>query len=309
MPSRSSAPTATVTVFRLAALLAFLAVAMGSVVCATNSGASCPTWPGCRPDAVGPQWALAPVVEFTHRVVAMTTGPLVLAAAVLALRLPARDVWVRVLPWVALACAIASGAFGRLVVVASIPTWAGAIDLTCALTTLTVLTVAAVRVHALVTPDEPAGDGVPPRLRVLAPVTVLAVVAMHVSAIFAAGRGSYTRCMGWPVWRRVGADLHPWLQDARLGTGVVAGVLVVATAVVAARDARLRGLGAVLGVLFAGEFALGFVLRERGVGNAVAATYSVLAVALLWCLGLVLAAVTGGRAVAAPREAADAVAG
>ena len=55
--------TATLTVFRLAALFTFLAVAMGAVVCATKSGASCPTWPGCRPDRLAPQWRLSPVIE------------------------------------------------------------------------------------------------------------------------------------------------------------------------------------------------------------------------------------------------------
>ena len=45
MPENASAPsTAALTVFRFAALFTFLAVATGAVVCATGSGASCPTW-------------------------------------------------------------------------------------------------------------------------------------------------------------------------------------------------------------------------------------------------------------------------
>src|SRR5450631_112438 len=115
MPQTPSAPsTAVLTVFRLAALFTFLAVAMGAVVCATGSGASCPTWPGCRPDQITPQWQLSPIIEFTHRVVAMSAGPLVLAAAVMARCLP--DRWVRILPRVALVGALTAGAFGRLVV-------------------------------------------------------------------------------------------------------------------------------------------------------------------------------------------------
>ena len=81
MPENTSAPsTAALTVFRLAALFTVLAVAMGAVVCATGSGASCPTWPGCRPDNITPQWELSPVIEFTHRV---TSGIDVALVAVL----------------------------------------------------------------------------------------------------------------------------------------------------------------------------------------------------------------------------------
>jgi len=53
---KNAAPsTAALTIFRLAALFTFLAVAMGAVVCATGSGAACPTWPGCRPGQIAPQ--------------------------------------------------------------------------------------------------------------------------------------------------------------------------------------------------------------------------------------------------------------
>jgi cytochrome c oxidase assembly protein subunit 15 len=116
MPKNASAPS---TVFRLAVLFTFLAVAMGAVVCATGSGAS---WPGCRPDQIGPQMQLSPLIEFTHRVVAMAAGPLVLAAAVMSRRLPGTYRWVRIMPRVALVGTLAAGAFGRLVVLSGLPT-------------------------------------------------------------------------------------------------------------------------------------------------------------------------------------------
>ncbi|MFZ0160720.1 MAG: COX15/CtaA family protein, partial [Kineosporiaceae bacterium] len=205
-------PSATLTVFRLAALCTALAVAMGSVVCATGSGAACPTWPGCHPGQIAPQWELSPLIEFTHRVVAIATGPLVLAAAVMSLRVAAVDRWVRTLPWVALAGALAAGAFGRLVVLSGLPTWLGAVDLFSALTAMTVMTVAAVRLA-----PRPSVGWVPARVRGLATTTVGTVIALHVTGIFAAGSGSYTRCMGWPLWQLIGTDLHPWLQRLRLG--------------------------------------------------------------------------------------------
>lgn len=173
-------PTAALTVFRLAALFTFLAVAMGAVVCATGSGAACPTWPGCRPYQITPQWQLSPLIEFTHRVVAISAGPLVLAAAVMSRRLPGPNRWLRILPLVALGGAIAAGAFGRLVVLSGLPTWLGAVDLFCALTAMTAMGVAAVILGAAPSdstsrsssiepsPRRPAADLHPSQLRNLA---------------------------------------------------------------------------------------------------------------------------------------------
>jgi cytochrome c oxidase assembly protein subunit 15 len=292
MPQKATVPsTATLTVFRLAALFTFLAVAMGAVVCATGSGASCPTWPGCRPDQITPQWQLSPMIEFVHRVVAMTAGPLVLAAAVMSRRLPGHDRWVRVLPLVALAGALAAGAFGRLVVLSGLPTWLGAVDFFCALSAMTAMGVAAVRVGAQASDltVQPAARWRPAQVSSLAGLSVIVVVVMHVSGIFAAARLSYTRCMGWPIWQLIDTDLHPWLQTVRLGLAGLAAALVITTAVVAARSQRLRLWGIVIATLFAAEMVLGLVIRSGGINAGVAAAYSVLAVALLSMLGLLMA--------------------
>jgi len=293
----SAPPTAALIVFRLAALFTFLAVAMGAVVCATGSGAACPTWPGCRPDQITPQWQLSPLIEFTHRVVAISAGPLVLAAAVMSRRLRGPNRWVRILPLVALGGAIAAGAFGRLVVLSGLPTWLGAVDLFCALTAMTAMGVAAVRLGAPA-PDSTsrsAAEWHPLQPRSLAATSLTVLVVMHVTGIFAAGPSSYTRCMGWPIWQLIGSDLHPWLQSLRLGLGGLAAALVVTTAVVAARNERLRRWGIVLATLFAGEIVLGLVVRAGGISTGVAAAYSVLAVALLSCLGLLMAVAWSAR--------------
>jgi cytochrome c oxidase assembly protein subunit 15 len=298
MPKNASAaPTAALTVFRLAALFTFLAVAMGAVVCATGSGASCPTWPGCRPDQIAPQWQLSPLIEFTHRVVAIAAGPLVLAAAVMSRRLPGPDRWVRILPWVALVGALAAGAFGRLVVLSGLPTWLGGVDLFAALTAMTAMGVAAVMVGAPA-PDSTsrsAAEWHPVQVRRLAAMSLTVLVVMHVTGIFAAGPYSYTRCLGWPIWQLIDSDLHPWLQDLRLGLAGLGAALVVSTAVVAARNERLRRWGIVLATLFAAEIALGLVIRTGGLNAGVAAAYSVLAVALLSCLGLLMAVAWSAR--------------
>ena len=294
----SAPPTVALAVFRLAALFTFLAVAMGAVVCATKSGASCPTWPGCRPNQLTPQWQLNPIIEFTHRVIAIAAGPLVLAAAVMSIRRSGRDWRVRILPWVALVGALASGAFGRLVVLSSLPTWLGAVDLFCALTAMTVIGVAAVLAGA------PAANSMPRSVAEwgplqtscrLAAMSVTVLIVMHVTGIFAAGTGSYTRCMGWPLWKLINSDPHPWLGGLRLGLAGLGAALVVTTAVVTARTVQLRRWGIAVATLFATEMLLGLVISSWGFNTGVAAAYSVLAVALLWSLGLLMAVAGAAR--------------
>jgi cytochrome c oxidase assembly protein subunit 15 len=304
----STTSTAVLTVFRLAALFTFLAVAMGAVVCATGSGASCPTWPGCRPDQITPQWQLSPLIEFTHRVVAMSAGPLVLAAAVMSRRLTGPNRWVRILPWVALAGAVAAGAFGRLAVLSGLPTWLGGVDLFSALTAMTVMGVAAVMVGAPAPDPSSArsapsassaqGRRSPEQVLPLSALSLTVLLALHVSGIFAAGKLSFTRCIGWPIWQLIDSDRYPWLQGLRLGLAGLGAVLVITTAVVAARSERLRRWGITVVALFAAEMVVGLVIRAGGINAALAAAYSVLAVALLSCLGL-LTAVTWSARIAA----------
>jgi len=303
MPKNDPAPsTATLTVFRLAAIFTFLAVAMGALVCATGSGASCPTWPGCRPGQITPQWQLSPLIEFTHRVVAMSAGPLVLAAAIMSRRLHGPNRWVRILPLIALAGALAAGAFGRAAILSGIPTWMGGIDLFSALTAMTAMGVAAVMVGSTArggSARRSAPGPQPRRVFPLAAMSLAVLVTMHVSGIFAAGKGSYTRCLGWPIWQRIDSDLQPWLQNVRLGLAGLGAVLILSTVVVAARDDRLRRWGIALGALFAAEMVLGQVIRAAGLNKGAAAGYSVLAVALVSCLGLLMAVTWPTREVAA----------
>src|SRR5664280_3212412 len=90
----------------------------------------------------------------------------------------------------------------------------------------------------------------------------------------------------------ISSDLYPWLQVVRLCLAGLAAALIVTTAVVAARTERLHAWGLALGVLFAAEMVFGLRVLAAGLNDGVAATYSVLAVALLWCLGM-LTAVAG----------------
>lgn len=304
--SMSTRPSAVLIVFRLAALFTFLAVAMGAMVCATGSGAACPTWPGCFPDQIAPEWQTNPLIEFTHRVVAITAGPLVLAAALMSLRLKGVIGWVRILPWVALVGAVAAGAFGRRVVLNGLPTWLGAVDLFCALTAMTSMAVSAVLAgaRASATTLRPSPGPLTGKVMRLSALSVAVLIVMHVAGILAAGHLSFTRCMGWPMWQMIDGDLHPWLQAVRLGLAALGAALVIATAVSAARIEQLRRWGFAVVVLFAAEMVLGLVIRTGQLSSAIAAAYSVLAVTLLWSLGLLAAFAWRARleSDATPRE-------
>jgi cytochrome c oxidase assembly protein subunit 15 len=178
---------------------------------------------------------------------------------------------------------------------------------------MTVMTVAAVRAgragretpthDAAITSPRSAEQSAPSGRRGLsgrlAGSTVAVLIALHVTAVFAAGPQSYTRCMGWPLWRLVDGDLHPWLQVSRLVLAGVAAVLVVATAAVTLR-CELRPWGVAIAALFGVEMVLGLVLTGGTGSLGVAVAYSVTAVALLWVLAVVTAAGTrrtGGRVV------------
>lgn len=277
------ASPATVRLFRIATLFTVLAVAMGSVVCATDSGFECSTWPGCYPGRTLPgESDIAallyqnPVIEITHRVSAIVAGPLVLACALVVLRRSDLSRLTRGLPWLGVAGAVAAGAFGRAVVLGGIPTWAGAIDLFCALGAMAAMTVATVRLER--------GDArfVSNPVAAAAAGSVALLVTMHLVGLFTAGPGSYTRCMSWPVWQLVAADGSMTLQVTRW----VLAIAAIAAILVAGRRASLvPGLTvhAVASVgLLATVLALGVVIMATHVLPGIGVAYSLATVALLF---------------------------
>lgn len=267
-------------VFRLAALFTFLSVLMGAVVCATESGFDCPSWPGCYPDRITPIGDINPWIEFTHRTVAILTGPILLAAAILGQRSPAVPGWVKAAQWLALAGGAAAALFGMLIVLRGIPTWLGVVDLAAALTAMIATGIAAVAV----TVRAPARGALP------AWSAVGVLLAYHLSGIVVAGPASLTRCLSWPVWRIVDLDGAAGPQFLRLLLAATAAVLLVITASRALRQPVMRGWGiAVLALLVAvlgagaaiGAAGLPPEDRYEGAGLALAALYAGLSVALL----------------------------
>ncbi|WP_116115868.1 COX15/CtaA family protein [Austwickia chelonae] len=275
------------TVFRLATLTTLMAVVMGSVVCATESGAACPTWPGCHPGQIAPRPDdLNPLIEFAHRIVAIAAGPLILAAAGLSLQHHRREALVRVLPWVALVGAIAAALFGRRVVLHGLPPVLSVLDLGLSLMALIAITTATVAVN-----NSPYLT-VRRRTALWGWAGLAVLLVMHTSGVLVAGTGSFTRCMGWPIWRLIDTDGLPAVQVGRIVLAAVATVLILAV-VISGRDrADLRPWSVALVLAWMVELVTGVVMGGQRLSSGGAALYSTAAVVILWTLTVITAKAT-----------------
>jgi cytochrome c oxidase assembly protein subunit 15 len=248
---------------------------------------ACPAWPGCFPGQLTPD-GLHSAIEFTHRVVAFGSLVTLAAAGWQGRRLA--DPRLRWFPVAALVAAIASGVFGMMIVLFSLPLALGVLDVAAAQVALCLITWAAVRL------DVPAASpGTTGGLARWGWATAGVVIAMHLLGIVVAGEGSLVRCLGWPVWRIVATDGAPELQWLRLGVGVVAALMLVRLVLLAWRRLALRRLAVALAVVWVTELALGQLIvgqfadgQPRHLG--LAAAYSMLAGLIVWLIALVASA-------------------
>ena len=267
-----------------AGIMTCLLVALGGIVCATESGAGCPDWPGCYGRIVPPPQVHS-IIEYTHRLAAALTTPLILASAAVTWWRARRLRWVSwplalVLPFL-----LAVIALGALTVLTGLPRGWAAVDLGLALIVLalvvTAATVAWARGDALNRPDRLSARSATARLSLAA---LAAVFAVHVSGVLVAGAGSLTRCLGWPLWRVLPDDLSTGGQVARLIMSAVAGALIVALVVRARRSAgnrSLRRAATVLAAAFLFELLLIAALLIVGTSPYLLVIY-VATATLLW---------------------------
>ena len=280
----------------VAAAVTTLLIALGGIVCATESGAGCPDWPGCYGRIIPPPQVNA-VIEYTHRFVAALTTPLILAAAWVSWRKTRTIRWLVRPLLVAIPFLFAVIVFGAFAVLTGLYRPVAVLDLGSALITaalvLTAAVVAFTRHADPALPDRFSAKGGLARLSL---VTLGATFLLYVSGILVAGRGSLTRCVGWPFWRLIPDDTAGWPQVARLALAAVT-VLLIAWLVVRTWRTRpahpaQRRTAAVAGLAFLAEMAIGLIMQLSGSTMLLLMAY-VAAGTILYAALVVLAALIG----------------
>ncbi|MDO5498651.1 MAG: COX15/CtaA family protein [Propionibacteriaceae bacterium] len=312
MRSVSPNPARMRLVYQLAAGFLFITIALGSMVCATDSSSACHAWPVCYADQVGPDrtegWLNNPAIEFIHRLISFLALVFTAYAGWLGRR--ASDVRLRVFPWIALALAVGSAIFGMMIILFSLPLGLALIDVGGAIVAMTLMTIAAA---TLAQRGTNGGSAPVRRLGVAAFVTVL---TMHLLGLIVAGKtslgtGSFTRCLSWPLWKVLEIDRLEGLQVTRMVLAGIAIILIAAAVVKALAVPRLRAAAITLAVVLIAELGLGLLIlsqglaftQTNGINATLAVTYAALASGVLWALGHLI-----GKAGATPAELAETVA-
>lgn len=281
-----------------AAVMSYLVVTAGGIVCVTGSGYGCPDWPGCYGQALPPMRTDA-IIEYTHRFIAVLTSPVVLGAAIVGWWKTRTIRWTSWLPAAAVALMIVVSAFGALVVLRGLPRWLAAVDLGSALMMLALMVAAAAAVRY-------GAPGLPGRLLLRGPLaqlaagTTVATFVLLVSGVLVAESGSIERCLGWPLFAGQSTmdGSYGWLLwGRRLLAGAVT-IMIVAVVVQAWRTQRKRGpvFGAAMGagLFFLAHTGAGLLLVTQGFSIPLLVIYAA-TVTAVWAL-LVAVMVLAGLA-------------
>jgi heme a synthase len=225
-----------------AAVFTVILIAMGGVLCVTQSIRSCPDWPGCFGKIV-PPLETSPILEYTHRLLAGSSGLLILAAAITGWIRARRLRWIMIPPLVASAMVVEVSYFGMLVVLHGIsPGWA-AVDLGSALVVVALMVTSAVVAHIRnLNPAMPAPLTFRSPYARLVLVTIGVVYGVIVSGVLVAGQNSITGCLGWPIY-----SAQQYMIDSlgagnilRLFFSIVAILLIITVLVQTWRSQRHR---------------------------------------------------------------------
>ena len=180
------------------AVMVYLLIVIGGIVRVTGSGLGCPDWPRCFGQWVPPLRADA-IIEYTHRLVATLTSPLILASAVVAWwRFRSIPLVTRSFLGAALLLAV-QGLLGGVVVLLETPPNLVAVHLAVAFLIQALVTLPVVLL------SQPKKDFKQSRLDYSHPVarqtliTSIFVFVMIVSGALVVGSNSTYACSGWPL--------------------------------------------------------------------------------------------------------------
>jgi cytochrome c oxidase assembly protein subunit 15 len=221
-----------------AAIFTVLLIAMGGILCMTQSIRDCPDWPGCFGRFIPPAEA-GPIMEYTHRVLAALSGLLILSAAIVGLTRTRRLLWISIPPVVATLLLVEVSYFGAQVVLRGLsPGWA-AVDVGSALLVAALMVASAVIASAHKHPAAKAYRLLfrTPFAKLVLSITIVVYIIL-VSGILVAGKNSVTGCLGWPIYSQqlFQMDAHNAWENLRLILSMIGIVLILAMLVQAWRE-------------------------------------------------------------------------
>ena len=276
--------------FLLAAIFAYLQIALGGVVRVSGSGLGCPDWPLCHGRPYPPA-NLNSIIEYSHRTVGAVTGVLIIAAVVAAwVVFRSRRPLVGWLAVASLAAVAVEGGLGGVVVASELTPWLVAVHLGLAMIILGCLIATAV----LAMPESTGIESV--SFKRLATAAVVATYVLLLTGSSVVATNADESCNSWPL---CGGGFTPDFAGANAftmlhrGFALIAGVLIVFFLVAAYR----RGLHV------AAVTALLVLLAQVAVGAASAMTNGAVANGLHVALAtLVWSSVLATALLALPRS-------
>lgn len=289
------------TLFAWAAVMVYILVLSGGVVCITDSSHGCPDWPTCHERWFPPNQVNS-IIEYSHRLLTPLTLPFLIAAAVVAWRRYRSDRWIFIPTIGAIVCLAVVVFFGALVILTGLPRGWAAVDLGTALMALALMVTASSGMSARY--RSPNGDLRPSMkngIVRLAVVTTATVYAVLVSGVLVSRPGALMRCLNWPGVTDLvrPADLFDWLYLLRFAFGALASALIVILIVQAWRTQRRHPLlvrdTTIAGGLLLIATAIGVLMPTPDNGILMPAM-SMAAAAALWAV-LVLVVIRSGRCI------------
>ena len=239
--SKGRRPGRALAYLALAALVASIVqVTLGGVVRVTGSGLGCPDWPLCDGRVI-PVFERAPLVEFSHRVVATVVGLLTLAVAVLAVRRHKGEPWIRLPSLAGAFLVLVAALLGAVVVWTELAWWVRLVHLGIAegvVACMVVVTLAAWRSGGGAAAEDGRSGA---RLDALMAASVAGTFLVILWGSYMVGYGAGSSCGTWPLCR---GSLLPEgaayaIHMVHRFTSAAAGVVLAGAAVMALR----RGVG------------------------------------------------------------------
>lgn len=281
-----------------AAIFTVLLIAMGGVLCVTQSIRNCPDWPGCFGRAIPPA-ETGPILEYTHRLLAAVSGVLILSAAIAGLVRAPRLRWITIPPLVAVVLLVEVSFFGAQVVLRGLTPSEAAVDVGSALLVVALMVatalIASARINNPALPDRLTFNS--PFARLVLTATVVVYVVL-VSGVLVAGKNFVIGCPGWPIY-----SLGLFQTDATLvgnilrlifsiaGIGMVIAVLVQAWRTMGDKPAIYQ-MARWVGAAFLFEALIQVLLLVFGLPVSLLIVYTVTA-AMFWALLVALLVRTG----------------